>query len=146
MLLRHVSGRSWGLHLRHFFGRLVKCLLGPDAVLEMKLEFGNPLVILGICIMLDSEGATFQPTRDKIDKWLAKIVHYLETEKMYSGEASKLSGALQWGSQHIFKKMGRAMLVSIYKRAMLATCCRVVWRQRPCACKADKKVALRCPT
>ena len=55
-------------------------------------------------------GVRFWPSADKIIKWVAAIDRALETVSLCGGEASKLSGQLQWAAQHAFKRLGRAML------------------------------------
>ena len=57
-----------------------------------------------------ADGVILFPTQDKLDKWLMKIDEALRTRRLTSGEASKLSGQLQWASQCTFKRAGRAML------------------------------------
>ena len=79
-----------------------------------KLETGNPLVILGMRIETNLAGAIFQPAPEKVLEWVALIRYYLELGILGAGEASKLAGRLGWASQHIFRKLGRALLVPIY--------------------------------
>ena len=55
-------------------------------------------------------GASFKPSRDKRQKWIQTITAALERGRLTDGEASKLSGALQWSTQHSFRRLGRAML------------------------------------
>ena len=92
------------------FARLVRLCLGPSAVADRKLECGNPLVVLGVECTLDSIDATFWPSPDKVQKWIATIVRILLDMCMTSGEASKLAGQLQWAAQSTFSRLGRAML------------------------------------
>ena len=97
--------------------RLVSCILGADAISERKLECGNPLVILGVQVTIDASGATYKPSEDKVRKWLVKLQTCLDSNCMQPGVAQKLSGALQWASQNIFRKLGRAMLSPFYMQA-----------------------------
>ena len=53
--------------------RLVRCLLGETAISEKKLEAGNPLVVLGICICLSKSGISMWPDERKVLKWIKKI-------------------------------------------------------------------------
>ena len=92
------------------FARLVRCCLGKTAVANDKLECGNPLTILGIRVTLNAEGATFWPDEKKVQKWTSQIESYLDLKRLTEGESSKLTGALQWGTQKIFNRLGRAML------------------------------------
>ena len=50
------------------------------------------------------------PSQEKLSKWLARIHSALETNTLCGGEASKLSGQLQWCSQKVFRRAGRAMV------------------------------------
>ena len=95
----------------------MRCLLGSDAISERKLECGNPLVILGVHISVDAQGARYQPSDDKVTKWQTRLNSHLASGNMRPGEAQKLSGALQWASQSIFKRLGRAMLSPFYAQA-----------------------------
>ena len=95
--------------------RLVDCLLGPGAAAPDKLCHGNPLTVLGVDITVDSYGMTCRPDAKKAFKWRCRIQKFLETGSLLSGEASKLAGALQWASQHTFRRLGRAMLRPIFQ-------------------------------
>ena len=74
------------------------------------------MTVLGIEIKLDLHGASFRPDEAKIAKWSKQIDGFLSRGKLFSGEASKLSGALQWGTQWTFRRMGRAMIRPIFKQ------------------------------
>ena len=93
--------------------RLVRACLGPSSIAERKLESGNPLIVLGIKNSLDTQGATFAPSEDKRQKWIARMRGALANGRLHHGEASKLAGALQWATQRIFRRMGRTVLRSI---------------------------------
>lgn len=71
--------------------------------------------MLGVLITLKAEGLTFWPSEDKVKKWLSTIEQHLASGRMCSGEASKMSGRLQWGTQRAFKRLGRAMLRPIVR-------------------------------
>ena len=96
------------------FARLVRVCLGGDAIANRKLKYGSPLVVLGIECAHDHIGATFWPAQEKVVQWRATIERFLASMHMTGGEASKLSGQLQWASQSAFRKLGRAMLRAIY--------------------------------
>ena len=115
------------------FARLVRACLGTTAISEKKLEDGNPLVVLGIEITLRSKGATFWPSPDKVDKWCEQLWLALVGGKLHPGEASKLSGKLQWASQAAFKQFGRAMIRPFIDHA----------RNRSSALTADLALAAR---
>ena len=97
-------------HTRDIIARLVRVCLGHSAILERKLESGLPLIVLGVETNIDKDGIHMFPSRDKVNKWSVQLKETLSTGLMTSGEASKLSGALQWAGQHAFRRLGRAML------------------------------------
>lgn len=109
-----VESSSAAEHAKQCFARLVRACLGDSAVAPHKLSHGNPLEILGIDVTLSDSGVTFWPAPAKVAKWLAEIERFLSLGVMHAGEASKLAGQLQWGAQHIFKRLGRAMLRPIF--------------------------------
>ena len=92
------------------FAKLVRLCLGSGAIANRKLECRSPLVVLGVECSLDSRGATFWPSPDKVEKWSATIVQFLSDMRMTGGEASKLAGQLQWAAQSTFNRLGRALL------------------------------------
>ena len=100
-----------------FFARLVRVLLGPSAVSERKLAAGNPLEVLGVIAGIEASEIVFFPSPDKVIAWLAVLEHALETGRMHPGEAGKMAGRLCWASSHLFRRMGRAMLRPLYKKA-----------------------------
>jgi len=99
------------------FARLVQVCLGASAITAHKLGHGSQLIVLGIEIAFKSTGLTLWPSEDKVDKWIHRITTALKQGKLSPGDASKLSGALQWATQAIFKKLGRAMIRPIIKRS-----------------------------
>ena len=82
-----------------------------------KLLEGNPLVILGIEITLTSVGASFRPSPDKVDKWVKQMKESIAAGRLTPGAASKLAGQLQWASQAIFRRLGRALLGPIIQQS-----------------------------
>ena len=96
--------------------RLVRACLGGTAVAAKKLLSGNPLVVLGIEMSLGLSGVTLCPSSEKINKWLLRIEMALDTGHLSGGDASHLSGALQWASHAMFKRLGRAMLRPIIRQ------------------------------
>ena len=106
---------------------MVRACLGADAIAEHKLEAGMPLTVLGIETTLTQVGITFRPSEDKRQKWIAKIRTALQQDKLIAGEASKLVGALQWSTQHSFRRLGRAMLTPLNRCA----CCSPTRRGSP---------------
>ncbi len=88
-----------------------------------KLIAAMPLILLGVDVSLTSYGASFVPDAAKREKWMQRIRQYLEAGKLTPGEASKLSGFLQWATQKTFKKLGRAMIRAIFKQASGRSSC-----------------------
>ena len=70
----------------------MRAVLGQGAIANRKLEFGNPLVILGIRVETSFVGAIFQPAPEKVAEWTAQIRGYLRLGILGAGEASKLAG------------------------------------------------------
>ncbi len=66
------------------FARLVRACLGESAISPGKLSHGNPLTILGVDIELSMHGATFWPSQDKVEKWLAQILEALDKQVQQS--------------------------------------------------------------
>ena len=46
--------------------RLVRVLLGEDAISKRKLEYGNPMTVLGIKIEANLAGVVFTPDEEKV--------------------------------------------------------------------------------
>ena len=96
------------------FARLVRACMGDSALQAEKLEHGNPLVILGVEVSFTLKEACFWPAPDKVAKWIKLINAALETGNLEMGTASKLAGKLQWSTQSIFRKIGRAMIRPLF--------------------------------
>ena len=101
----------------NIFARLVRVCMGTSAIAEHKLGQGTQLVVLGIELAVKTSGLTLWPSEDKVTKWTHRITRALKEGKLSPGDASKLSGALQWATQAIFKKLGRAMIRPIIKQS-----------------------------
>ena len=97
--------------------RLVKAVLGVSSVAAEKLEEGPSMVILGVESTVSDSGLHCIPDKQKRKKWIARIKKALASKKLTAGEASKLSGALQWATQNQFRRLGRAMLRPIYRHS-----------------------------
>ena len=102
-------------HAMECFARIVRALLGVSAIADKKLEYGCPLVVLGLNFESNVERVRVWPTQDKLDKWSGRIRDALDTGFLKPGMASKLAGALNWASQHVFHRLGRAMLRPLYR-------------------------------
>jgi len=48
------------------FCRLVRAILGEDAISKRKLEHGNPMTVLGIKIEANLAGVVFTPDEEKV--------------------------------------------------------------------------------
>ena len=96
------------------FVRLVRALLGPTAIADGKTDLGHVLVILGIQVKSTQDGATFNVCPEKAAKWAAQINEAVESLHLDSGTAQKLAGRLNFATQHLFHKLGRAMIKPIY--------------------------------
>ena len=132
-----------------FACRLVDILLGAGAAAPHKLECANPLTVLGVQTKVDAAGVTFKPNPAKVAEWTDQIQSYLKLGLLSSGDASKLAGELasrqrsasmpllctgrlSFASQHVFKRLGRALLVPIFKQI----------RSRSAAIKPELQMAL----
>ena len=97
--------------------RLVRVCLGVSAIAAHKLDYGRQVVILGIEIAIKPSGIACWPSPDKIIKWTRRIARALKSGRLCPGDASKLSGALMWATQSMFKRLGRAMLRPIMRQS-----------------------------
>ena len=92
-------------------------MLREDAVAKRKLEHGNPVAILGIRVEANLAGVFFTLDEAKVDRWKQDMAEVMRTRRMFPGEASKLAGRLSFAAQFIFKRLGRALLVPIFRQA-----------------------------
>ena len=97
-------------HSMHVFARLITAVLGSTAISKHKLEWGNPLTILGLTLTLRSDDIMCAPDRKKAEKWAGVLKNVINDNVMAPGDASKMAGRLSFASQHMFLKLGRAML------------------------------------
>ena len=102
-------------HVEICFARLVRALLGQDAVENRKLERGNPLTGLGVDIEISANESTVWPTRDLLNKWQEELKSCANKGAMSSGLASKMAGRLNFAAQNCFKRFGRAMIRPFYE-------------------------------
>jgi len=68
----------------------------------------------------DVDGARFNVCPKKAEKWAAQIKEAIDTQHMDSGSAQKLAGRLNFATQHLFHKLGRAMIKPIYAQKTTA--------------------------
>ena len=76
-----------------------------------------------VCVQVTSghEGACFQLCPAKAAKWSAQIRVAIESLHLGSGSAQKLAGRLNFATQHLFHKLGRAMIKPIYAQKTTGT-------------------------
>ena len=91
-------------HSMQMFVRMVRSLLGHDAINEAKVEQGMPLEILGVDVAVSNEGIRLTVGTAKRKRWSDNVDQALQVGKLTHGEASKLAGRLSWASQACFKK------------------------------------------
>lgn len=96
------------------FVRLVRALLGSTAIADAKTEAGRATVILGILVQSSCKGVRFNLCPKKAAKWSLQISTAIDTLHLDSGTAQKLAGRLTFATQHLFHKLGRAMIKPVY--------------------------------
>jgi len=101
-------------HAMQAFARLVRVLLGTEAIADRKLEFGASLVVLGVHVWPSAAGFALRPEKAKVLKCVACIKEALHEGVLQPGCAQKLAGRLSWATQYLFRRVGRAMLRPIF--------------------------------
>ena len=102
-------------HALGCFARVVRAVLGKAAIAEDKLMFGSTLEVLGVVVKLSHDRFTLSPCEKKLMKCLDVMRAALAKDGVLRrGCASKLAGRLQWSSQFLFHRLGRAMLRPIF--------------------------------
>ncbi len=66
-------------------------------------------------------GVKFSLCPDKVRKWLSMIDLAIESKHLDGGSAQKLAGRLMWATQHLFHRLGRAMIKAIFGQKASAT-------------------------
>lgn len=99
------------------FAELVRIILGPSAVADGKLLFGNPLGVLGLSVAIDERGLVCWPLPEKRARWRAEIAAALQEGALERGRASKLAGRFCWAASHTFGRFGRALLPPLFEHA-----------------------------
>ena len=97
-------------HAMHCFKRIVRALMGPDAIKKEKLQFGNPLVVLGVSIKVTCDRVFAWPSEEKVEKWSLLLKKVRNDKVLGTGEAGRLAGRLAFAAQYVFMRLGRAML------------------------------------
>jgi hypothetical protein len=94
--------------------RVVKLLLGNDAIANHEIDFGPSLVVLGVEVRLHMKGFSCRPAAEKATRIIACMKQAIATRVLTTGCASKLAGRLLWSCQHLFHRVGRAMLRPLF--------------------------------
>ena len=134
----------------HCMERLVKAVLGEDAVAIGKLEFGtDQLVVLGIVMAPRMDGFTCHLSPKTAEKCSMTIREAIASGTLQPGCAKKLAGRLSWATQFLFKRLGRAMLAPLFGHAYgrqvrdtSRVCAGVWWGVSACRCSAVDKELL----
>ena len=70
------------------FTRLVRAIMGEDAIAKNKLEHGNPLTILGITIEINMAGVIFAPNEEKVSTHLVlAYINHSHASMLSAGES-----------------------------------------------------------
>ena len=101
-------------HAMLCLARLVRVLLGKDAIENKKLDHGSSLVVLGAEIRFQYDHFSCRPAPSTVAKCMKVIKHAMDSKLLLAGDAQKLAGRLNWSTQHLFNRLGRAMLRPIY--------------------------------
>ena len=107
---------STAAHAASCFTRFVELLLGSGAVAAHKTCWGQSLEVLGLNVSSSTSGVCCMPSPNKVTKWIGRLHDALDSNKLLPGQASKLAGALNWASQHMFKRLGRALIYPLYRQ------------------------------
>jgi hypothetical protein len=103
-------------HALECFAQVVRAVLGADALSADKMEYGNPLQVLGLHFQGSNKGVCVRVTDDKAQKWLEDVDKALATGRLTPGDAAKLAGRLSFAAQHTFRRLGRAMLRALFQQ------------------------------
>lgn len=77
--------------------------------------------VLGVQVVPSGQGINFSTDPEKAVKWIAIIDKALSTCVLDSGCAQKLAGKLMWATQHLFHRVGRAMIKPIFAQKVSGT-------------------------
>ena len=97
--------------------RIVKLMLGNDAVAAEKCEWGATLTILGVDVAPQHDGFVCTISAKKAQKCSEAIQQALVAGRLSAGDAKKLAGRLNWATQFLFKRLGRGMLRPIFAQS-----------------------------
>ena len=110
-------------HAKDCFARLVRALMGADAIAEKKLEYGNPLTVLGIDVEAGHEEVRATVNQEKAQCWSNTLKAALDQQvpTMAPSDAGKMAGRLSFAARSTFRFMGRAMVKPFYAQQYAAT-------------------------
>jgi hypothetical protein len=97
-------------HSLECFARVVRALMGKDALQSRKMDFGSHLVVLGVSTDIRADAIFLFPSKDKVAKWCAQLEQVRRKKQLFLSEAAKIAGRLSFASQYCFAKLGRSML------------------------------------
>jgi hypothetical protein len=103
-------------HAMQCFARLVRALMGDDALKEEKPAAGESLDVLGLHIAHDKCGVIVRVNDEKAVKWSGAIDQALAAGVLSAGDASKMSGRLSFAAQKTFRRAGRAALRPLFQQ------------------------------
>ena len=101
-------------HAMQCFARLTRLLLGHTSVSDRKLDFGASLLVLGIVVEPALNGIRFILSAEKAQKYREVICRALQSGYLSCGESVKLAGKLMFATQHLFNRVGRALIKPVY--------------------------------
>jgi hypothetical protein len=101
-------------HALGCFARVVRAMLGQDALSNEKMDQGVPLEILGITVGVTQQEVRLELTEKKRVEWTDKLLTARKGGIMMPGEASKFAGRLNFAAQKCFRRLGRAMIRPFY--------------------------------
>ena len=104
-------------HALQCIARLIRALIGDDALANEKLDHGRHLNVLGLRFDAHADGVEVRVSDDKASKWRLDVERALATNTLSAWGASKLAGRLSFASQHIFRRLGRSMLRPLFRPA-----------------------------
>jgi hypothetical protein len=97
-------------HVLDCFKRIVRAIMGAEAIADPKCDYGSSLVVLGLQFSYKASAVSIWPAEKSVEKWIAGIWAALGRNTLGPGEASKTVGRLSWANAHAFGRLGRAML------------------------------------
>ena len=101
-------------HAMTCFARLVRAILGEDAISERKLQVGNPLDVLGLSVEVKDRTVSMHVMAEIPEHWACVLEEALANGRHPAGDAAKMAGRLNFATQQTFRRLGRAMVRPFY--------------------------------